>query len=79
VWTLSCSNIVLMEKTYGVGQVKPCVSVDVGLSESASVNEPVELIVPVHVLSRTQSVRHALDAVHDRTREVVSGVNLKDS
>ena len=67
------------EKTYGVCQVKSCVCVDVWLPETASVNEPVELLVAVHVLGRTQRVRHPLDAVHDRAGEVVGGVNLKES
>ena len=69
-FTTYCSN-------YRVCQIKPGVGVDVWLPESDSVNEPVELLVPVHVLGGAKGVGHTLDTVNDGTGKVVGGVNLK--
>ena len=59
-----------------VGEVEPRVGVDVRLADPQRVNEPVELLVAVHVLGGPQCVRDSLHAVHDGTREVVGGIDL---
>ena len=59
----------------GVLQVQSRVLPNVDATESQGVDEPEILIVPVVILGRTQRVRNALDAVHDRTCEIVGRVN----
>ena len=62
--------------THGICHAESGVGVDVRLPEAQSVDEPEELLVPVHVLRRPQGMGHSLDAVHDGASKVVGRVHL---
>jgi len=57
-------------------EIESGVGPDVRLTNAECVNEPVELVVPVHVLRGPEGVGDSLHAVHDGAGEVVGGVHL---
>ncbi len=63
-------------KDYRVCEVESGVCVDVGLPETNGVNEPVELLVPVHVLGCAQGMSNSLDTIDNRTGKIVGRINL---
>ena len=67
----------MLNGNYCVCEIQPSVGVDVWLAQADRVNEPVELIIPVHVLGGAKGVGHTFDAVHDGASEVVRGIDLK--
>jgi hypothetical protein len=63
---------------HGVGEVQSSIGVDSWFPKAASVNEPVELVVSVHVLGRSECMGHTLYAVNNGAGKVVCRINLKN-
>lgn len=60
---------------HGVVEVEPGVLPDVGLPEAQGLDDPVELLIAIVVLGGSESVGHALQAVHDGTGKVIGRVD----